>query len=293
MATNRDYYDVLGIDKGSSGAEIKAAYRKQALQWHPDRNKSSEAEAKFKEINESYEVLSNADKRAAYDQFGHQAFSQGGPAGGGYGGSEGFGGQQGPFSYTYTYGGQGGESPFGGDFEGFSDPFQIFEQFFGASYGGMRGGTHQRRKHYSLEVSLKEAVNGCEKTVNLNGQQRTIKIPAGVDTGSRIRFSDFDLSIEVKADKNFRREGDDIFGDLPLSFSQAVLGTVAEVETLQGKVKLRIQPGTQPETLIRLRGQGVPHLHGRGSGDHYTRVKINVPTSLTKKQKESLEELNI
>src|SRR3989344_4498970 len=142
MATTRDYYEILGVSKTATDLEMKAAYRKQALQWHPDRNKTREAEAKFKEINEAYEVLSDKDKRAAYDQFGHAAFQQGGFGAAGQGPSGGGGTyRQGPFTWTYTTGGGGGQGGQGVDFGdfGFSDPFEIFEQFFGGGGGSPFG----------------------------------------------------------------------------------------------------------------------------------------------------------
>src|SRR3989344_5647155 len=160
MATTRDYYEVLGVAKTASDAELKAAYRKQALQWHPDRNKTAEATEKFKEINKAYEVLSDSQKRQAYDQFGSAAFEQGGPAGPGgpFGGFGGQAGQQGPFTYSYrTYG--DGQNPFEGmDMGGFSDPFEIFEQFFGGGFS--TGRTRTRRQVYSLAISFMEAAKG-------------------------------------------------------------------------------------------------------------------------------------
>ena len=287
----RDYYDVLGVSRSASETEIKQAYRKQALQWHPDRNKSPEAEQRFKEINEAYEILSDKDKKAAYDQFGHAAFEQGGMgAGGPFGGAGPFGGgqtyRQGPF--TYTTSGGGAPEGFDFDFGGFSDPFEIFEQFFGgaASFGGRR----RQIPRYGLTVSFDEAVHGAEKTVEMEGKRRTIKIPAGVDDGSRIQFQDFYVTLDVKPDKLFKREGDDIIVDIRLSLTVAILGGVAEVPTIDGNLKLKIRPGTQPGTLMRLQGRGVKHLRGSGRGDQYVRLQIQLPEKLTRRQKELLEE---
>ena len=285
MADNKDYYEVLGISKTATQDEIKKAYRKLALQYHPDRNKNNkESEGKFKEVNKAYEVLSDPQKRQTYDQFGASAFEQGGPTGQGPfgGGFGGFGQGQGPFTYTYTTGGSQG----GFDFGGFSDPFEIFEQFFG---GGSPFG-RQRREVYSLRISFMEAVKGTQKKVNLGGKIQTIKIPAGVDEGSRIRFGEADVVLNVEPDKKFRRQGYDIVSEEDISFAQAALGTEIEVETVDGKVKLKIPSGTQPETLIRLRGKGVSHLRGSGRGDHYVRIKITVPKNLSSKQKELLKE---
>lgn len=280
----KDYYQILGVTKGASETEIKKAYRKLALQYHPDRNKGDkELEKKFKEVTKAYEVLSDPSKRQTYDQFGEAAFEQGGPgAGGPFGGG-------GPFTYRYTSGGfssQGGPDS-GWDFGGFSDPFEIFEQFFG---GASPFGRTQRRQTYSLTISFMDAVKGTTKKVNLGGKIQTIKIPSGVDDGSRIRFGDADVAIDVIPDKKFQRQGYDIVSEFELSFAQAALGNEVEVETVQGLVKIRIPQGTQPETLIRLRGKGVKMLRGQGYGDHYVRIKIVIPKNLTGKQKELLKE---
>jgi molecular chaperone DnaJ len=289
MADTKDYYQILGISKTASEVEIKKAYRKLALQYHPDRNKGKDAEAKFKEVTKAYEVLSNPQKRQTYDQFGHAAFEQGAgqnPYGGAGGPFGGFGQQQGgPFSYTYTTGGDGGA---GFDFGGFNDPFEIFEQFFGgASPFGSRS---RRRQSYSLTIDFDEAVHGTTKKVDVEGKSQTIKIPAGVDEGSRIRFGDYDIVVSVTPDRRFQREGFDIIGVKEISFAQAALGGEVNIETIDGNLKLKIPGGTQPGTAIRLREKGVPHLHGGGRGDHYIRIKITVPKHLTGKQKELLRE---
>jgi DnaJ-class molecular chaperone len=281
---SRDYYEILGVKKGATETEIKKAYRKLALQYHPDRNKGDKAaEEKFKEVTKAYEVLSDPSKKQTYDQFGEAAFEQGGAGGAGgnpfAGGFGGFGGQQGPFSYTYSTSSTNGNFDFGG----FSDPFEIFEQFFG-------GARTQRRPVYSLTISFMEAVNGTEKKVNLGGKTQTIKIPPGVDDGSRIRFGENDVVLDVSPDKKFKRQGTDIVTEEEISFPRAVLGDELEVETVQGKVTIKIPAGTQPETLVRLRGKGVKMLRGSGFGDHYVRIKITIPKNLTSKQKELLKE---
>jgi DnaJ-class molecular chaperone len=287
MADNKDFYQVLGVSKTATRDEIKKAYRKLALQYHPDRNKTKEGEAKFKEVTTAYEVLSNEEKRKTYDQFGSAAFEQGGaggpggPFGGGFGGGQ--GGQYGPFSYSYSSNGQGA------DFGGFSDPFDIFEQFFGG--GGSPFGQRERRPIYSVTISFKEAVHGVEKNVTINGKSQKIKIPAGVDSGSRIRFQDYDVAIQVTADQRFARDGYDIVTEQEISFAQAALGAEITVETIDDKVKIKIPSGTQPGMLVRLSGRGVPRLQGSGRGDHYVRIKIVVPKKLNNKQKELLEQL--
>ena len=274
----KDYYQILGLSKTASADEIKKAYRKLALQYHPDRNKGDKtAEEKFKEVTKAYEVLSDPQKRQTYDQFGEAAFEQGG-AQGPFGGGQG-GGRYGPFTYTYSTGNF--------DFGGFSDPFEIFEQFFG---GGSPFARAQRRPTYSLTISFMEAVKGATKKVNLGGKVQTIKIPAGVDDGSRIRFGEADVVIDVLPDRKFQRQGYDIISEEEISFPQAALGDTIEVETVEGKVKIKIPAGTQPDTLIRLRGKGVKMLRGAGHGDHYVKIKVTVPKNLTGRQKELLKE---
>lgn len=284
MATKRDYYDILGVAQSASLDEIKKAYRKLALAWHPDRNKAANAHEKFKEINEAYAVLSDPKKKETYDQFGHAAFQPGqGPfRQGGF--------QQGPFTYTYTTGGM----PFGEDF---FDPFEIFEQFFGGGFG-RAGGARRHREAYELSIDFMDAMKGATREIHLpRGQagegsmRKTIKIPPGVDTGSRIRFDDFDIVLEVKPSREYKREGDDLIVEHEITFSQAALGAIVNVPTIDGPLKIRIQPGTQPGTLIRLHGKGVPHVRGSGRGDQYVRIQLRVPTRLTRRQKELLEEL--
>lgn len=281
----KDFYEVLGISKGASKDEIKSAYRKAALKYHPDRNKAPDAEDHFKEINEAYEVLSNDQKKSAYDQFGHAAFDpNSGPSGG-----RTYTQQNGPFNFTYTQsGGNVGGADF--DFGGFSNPFDIFEQFFG---GGSFGQSRQSRRleTYKISLSFLEAANGCQKEVNIDGKRKNIKIPAGVDDGQRIRFKEFILYIDVQPDKIFKREGNDIFVTVTLSFSQAVLGTDIEVPTLTDPIKIKVKSGTQPNTLVRLRGKGIPDVNGYGVGDLYIRLMVEVPTKLNFRQKELIRQL--
>ncbi len=294
MASKKDYYEVLGVSKSASAEELKKAYRKLALEWHPDRNKSANANEKFKEINEAYAVLSDTKKRATYDQFGADAFAPGSGMGGGAGQGPfgGFGGQ-GPFQYSYS---SSGGNPFGNDFV---DPFEIFEQFFGGGFGGARGGGRQRRNAYEISISFMEAVHGVTKEVMVpKGQagegsmKKTIKIPAGVDSGSRIRFDEFDIVISVQKSNEFVREGDDIVVTHEIPFTKAALGGIEEVPTIDKPVKIRIPAGTQAGTLIRLRGQGVPHVRGGGRGDEYVKIQLKVPTKLSRRQKELLDELD-
>ncbi|KKQ96697.1 MAG: hypothetical protein A3C27_03095 [Candidatus Levybacteria bacterium RIFCSPHIGHO2_02_FULL_39_36] len=272
--TDRDYYKILGVSKNATPEEIKKSYRKLALQFHPDKNKSKEAEDKFKEINHAYEVLSDPQKKQQYDQFGAAGFE-----GGGAGGP--FAGRSGPFTYTYSSGGQDFDFNFGG----FSDPFEIFEQFFGGASPFGR-----RKPAYSLNIDFMEAARGTEKRVTIDGKTKAIKIPGGVDSGSRIRFDEFDIIIGVRTHPTFVREGYDIITENEISMIQAALGDVVEVETIDGKVKLKIPEGTQPGALIRLRGKGVTYLRGRGRGDHYVKIKVVISKKLKPKQKDLLQE---
>ena len=285
MATKTDYYDILGISKSASADEIKKAYRKQALEWHPDRHKDDKeaAEKRFKEINEAYQVLSDPQKRAAFDQYGSAAFAPGGAPGGNP--FTGFGGQGGPFTYTYT---SGGGNPFGN--MDFGDPFDIFESFFG---GGSPFGRSKAQQipRYSMTINFMEAIKGISKEVSIGGKKRKIKIPAGIYEGARISFGDFTLSINIKPDKLFERQDDDIYVSMGIPFSLAALGGEIKVPTIEGDIKLRIRPGTQSGTMMRLRERGVAHLHVRGRGDEYVRLNVLVPEKLNKEQKNLVEEM--
>ena len=285
----RDFYEVLGVNKSASKEELKSAYRKQAMQWHPDRNKSVDAEEKFKEINEAYEVLGNDEKKSAYDQFGHAAFD---PSSGGFGGHT-YSQQNGPFNFTWQSqnGGQGADFDFGG----FSNPFDIFEQFFSAGGGSAFGGGGRSRQvpTYKIQISFLDAALGCEKEVNIDGHKRNIKIPAGVNDGQHIRFSEFNLYIDVLPDKTFKREGNDVYVIENISLSQAILGDIIEVPTLGDKLKIRVKSGTQPNTLVRLRGQGIRDVSGYGVGDLYIRLNIVIPSKLSNRQKELIKELEL
>ena len=216
-----DYYDTLGISKSASEQEIKTAYRRQALKWHPDRNKTAGANNKFKDVTKAYEVLSDSKKREMYDQYGESAFNRGGPGNPGAGQSY----QSNPFE-----GGFGGFSTQGFenvDFGGFSDPFEIFEQFFGFQSPFSRGGRRQQRRDvYEITLTFGEAVNGVKKTMIVKGEEKSFQIPAGVDDKMTIRFSDFDLQVKVKPHPYFKRNGQDIHFEKEISYPLAVLGGV-------------------------------------------------------------------
>jgi len=282
MPEQRDYYDILGVSKSASPADIKKAYRQKALEFHPDRNKSPNADKEFKQVNQAYEVLSDPQKRKTYDQFGSAAFDP--AANSGFSGFGGFGGPQssrsGPFTYTYTSSGQ----PFS-DFD-FSDPFEIFESFFGGGF------TRQQKPRYSLEVDFMEAVKGTKRTLVHQGKSHTVNIPAGASDGTRIRYQDFDVTLNVRPHPQFKRQGYDVHLEFQLPFTQAALGTTIQVPTIDRPVKLKIRPGTQSGTIVRLKGQGIKHLRGSSKGDQYVHLQVTVPTSLTREQKTLLRQLD-
>lgn len=342
--SKRDYYEVLGIDKNASKEEIRKAYRKLARKYHPDVNKADDAEDKFKEVKEAYEVLSNEQKRAQYDQFGHA-----GPQ------SQGFG---------------------GADFSGFGD---IFDMFFGG--GGRRDPNAPQQGNdlqYTMTLDFEEAIFGKETEISIpkedtchtcsgsgakpgtnpstcshchgSGQLSTeqstpfgrvvnrrvchycqgkgkiitdkchtchgagrvkkhskikVSIPAGIDEGQQIRVSgkgepginggppgDLFVVITIKPHEFFKREGDHIFLELPITFAQAALGDEIEVPTVHGNVMFKIPAGTQTGKTFRLRGKGAPNVRGYGQGDQHVQVRVVTPTKLTSRQKELLKEFN-
>ncbi|MDP3758509.1 MAG: DnaJ C-terminal domain-containing protein [Candidatus Daviesbacteria bacterium] len=292
MATKRDYYEILGVSKNASEAEIKSAYRRLARKHHPDIDKSAGATERFKELGEAYQVLSDPQKKGAYDQFGHAAFSaRGGPASGGDPGAGGFN----------PFGGGGGWQTHNiqFDFEGFEDPFELFAQIFGSGGAGPFGQT-RRRSTYQLNLNFDEAIHGVTKEVEVESRdaegrlirkRMKIKVPAGVDNGTKMRFGDLDIAFNVGRSPQFLREGADIFSEITVNIPQLVLGDIFEVETVQGKVKVRVPPGTQPGSLVKLKGKGVPRLGTNGHGDHYVRVNLDVPKHPSREEKQLYEEL--
>ena len=355
----RDYYEVLGVERGTGGEEIKKAYRKLAVKFHPDKNPGDKtAEEKFKEIGEAYEVLSDPQKRAAYDQYGHSAFD---PRSRGF--RPGAGGFHDPFEvFREVFGGGGG----GGS--------SIFDDLFGGGRADPTGPQRGADLRYDMQITFEEAVMGVEKEVALtkleqcenchgsggetgsgrrtcptcNGRGQVImsrgifsiaqtcgkcegagqiidkpcrvcngagrreksgkvklKIPAGVDTGARLRSTgngeaglrggasgDLYVVLHVKQHEIFNRDGDDLICEVPIQFVQAALGAEIEVPTLTGKAQIRIPAGTQTNTVFRLKGQGVKSLQGHGHGDLHVKVVVEVPRNLNATQKAKLQEFS-
>ncbi len=361
MANKRDYYEVLGIDKNASESDIKRAYRKMAKKYHPDNNPGDKkAEEMMKEVNEAYEILSDPQKKAAYDQYGHAAFEQGGAGGaGGFGGFGGFGGME------FDMG----------------DVGDIFSSFFGGGFGGGRSAKRNGPQRgsdvsVSIQISFEEAVFGTKKEIQVNvtdkcdvcggsgakpgtgtetcrkcngtGQERVVQnslfgqmatvrtcsachgtgkiikepcqechgsgkvrkskkfevnIPKGIDNGQTIRlagkgeagtnggaYGDLMVTVYVRQDSYFKRQGMDIYCDVPITFVQAILGDEITVKTIDGEQKLTIKPGTQPDTIATIRGAGVPNLRNPNQrGNQIMTLKVKIPTDVTAKQKELLK----
>lgn len=311
----KDYYKILGVDKNATEKEIKAAYRKLARKYHPDVNPNNpQAEARFKEINEANEVLSDPKKRAKYDQLGAdwQRWQQSG-------------GRPTDFNWGQYTTGPGGErvhvryaSP--EDLEDLFGGGSPFSDFFTSIFGGMGGGRGGRTGGFEyrpqprtgqdfahpVEISLAEAYHGTTRILEKeDGRRLEVKIPAGAKTGTRVRMrgeggagaaggqaGDLYLEVEVKADSRFERKGDDLYVTVPVDLYTAVLGGEARVPTPAGSVNLKIPAGSQNGQSIRLRGKGMPKLGKSGEfGDLYARLDVRLPTKLTPKQRELFEQL--
>jgi curved DNA-binding protein len=287
----KDYYKILGVERKASEEEIRKAYRKLAKQYHPDYNPNNkQAEERFKEINEAYEVLSDAKKRSTYDRLGSD-YSQWQRRG-----------NPGDFNWGQYGGAPGGtrvnmddlNDMFGGG-GGFSD---FFQTIFGM--GGARPSARSQPQGYQqeLEITLEEAYKGTTRRIQTEGKEKIVRIPVGVRTGSKVRVAgagpnglDLYLIVNVLDDKKFERHVNDLHTTATISVFTALLGGEAEVETMEGKVKLNIPAGTQPEQVFRLAGRGMPHLKSpKEKGDLYVKLKIQIPKYLSAKQRELLDE---
>ena len=318
--SKKDFYSILGVSRSASQEEIKKAYRKLAMQFHPDKNAGDKkAEEKFKEISEAYDTLSDSKKKDMYDQFGH-AGSQGfGGAGGPFGGAGGFGG----------FGGFGGNAGGAGRSQGGpggagGDPFQdIFGDVFGEIFGNAKGpgagprGRRQQAKgtdlRYTLNISFEDSALGCEKVISFMRQRGgkeesaklSVNVPAGVKESQRLKLSgegdtpqgggtagDLYVIINIQEHSLFKRSENDVTLDLPIMYTDAILGTNIEVPTLTGKAMIRIPPGTHSGQTFRLKGKGFPKIGGFGSGDMLVRVVVDTPQNISAKQKELVEEIS-
>lgn len=279
----KDYYQILGIERDADIQTIKKAYRNLARKHHPDVDKSPGAEERFKEINEAYQVLSDPQKRTTYDQFGSAAFDANAFSQAYSQWKEGPGG----YSFrTFSWGPR--DFSFDFDFSGFADPFDIFEIVFGSR---SPFGQEARLPRYILSLEFQEAVKGVEKEVEVQGKRTKVRVPAGVDDSSEIKFKNFILVCQVKPHEKFKRRGYDLFTDEKIHFTQAALGDEIQVETIDGPVKIRIPQGTKPQTQIRLRGKGVSHMRDVGRGDQYVRVIVDIPEKYNQEEKKLLQKL--
>lgn len=305
----KDYYKVLGVSKDASTDEIKKAYRKLAMKYHPDRNPNNkQAEEKFKEINEANEVLSDSKKRAKYDQISNS-----------YQAWQSQGGSPGAFRWEDLFGMGGGQyttrvevNDFGDLFEGMGG----FSDFFKAFFGGISspsGASRRTRRSTSpqvqayeqpITITLSEAYHGTTRILQLDGKHIEVKIPAGVKSGSKVRVAgvgprqtngqnaDIYLLINVSNDSQFDRKGDNLYGKAEIDLATAVLGGEVKVKTMKGEGILKIPPGTQPLQIFRLKEHGMPKLkEKRKFGDLYIKVRVKIPRILNKKQRELFEEL--
>ena len=301
----KDYYDILGVGKSASAEEIKRAYRKLALKYHPDRTAGDKrAEEKFKEVNEAYQVLSDADKRAHYDRLG-SAYSQ----------WERGGGQPGGFNWgEWQTGAPGGvRVEYSGDVGDIFGGLGGFSDFFQQIFGGLGGFGQQaqapravqpQRFGHPITISLQEAHQGSQRQLNVDGRNLNVKIPAGAKSGTKVRMrgagpstpdgqpSDIILIVEVAPDPRFTRQGDNLHSEVPIDLFTAVLGGEAQVKTMDGEVRLTIPAGTQPGQSFRLKGKGMPRLKDPKSfGDLIVQAKVSIPKQLSDREKQLFREL--
>jgi DnaJ-class molecular chaperone len=303
----RDYYAILGVNRSASEKEVRSAYRKLARKLHPDVNPGDKAsETRFKEVNQAYEVLSDSEKRKKYDLYGEnwehadeieRARAQRGR------GVYGFGGEPGGYTRTYTFTGEP-EDLFGGSSE--------VGDIFGGLFGGRRGGRARPRNldvEQPVRVTLEEAASGTARTILMNATENggaarrlEVKIPAGVQTGSRVRVAgeglheasrkgDLYLVVDVAPDERFERKGDDLYTDIEVPVTTAVLGGEVPVQAIGRRVALKVPPLTQNGRTIRLAGLGMPHLNSDKKGDLYARVKVRLPERIDDKERQLFEQL--
>ena len=288
----KDYYDVLGVSRGASDADIKSAYRKLAKQYHPDKNAGDEKAAeKFKEIGEAYAVLSDPEKRKVFDQFGHTGQVPPGYQGGGFQGGD-FGGFDGSQFSDFFQGLFGGAGRRGG--AGFQGGAQVnLEDLLG---GGLGGAGQSRRfvqtVEGELQVTLEEAFSGSDEVINVDGKRLSLRVPAGTRDGARLRLAgqgpgggDVLLTIRVLEDARFDLDGDHLTTSVDVPAPVAALGGDVTVQTLSGKGNLSVPPGSSGGRRMRLRGQGWPKKDGT-RGDLYIRLNVTVPATLSDEQKE-------
>ena len=294
--SKRDYYEILGVSKSASDDEIKKAYRKLAVKYHPDKNPGDKAaEEKFKEISEANEVLSDKQKRARYDQFGHAGV--GGAGGDPFGGGNPFGAGGNPFGGNYNFNGQSFNFDFGGG--GLDD---ILGSIFGFG-GGARRPARGADYRTSLTISFEDAIFGTTKSITVDGKSIKLKIPQGIDDGMSIRLAgrggaapeggekgDLYVQVRVKPHKRLTREGAIILSEEKISMVDAALGCEIDVETVDGKITMKVPAGTQSGTPFKLSGHGVPFRADGDRGPHIVTVIVETPKNLTKKQKDLLAE---
>lgn len=302
----RDFYGILGVPRQASADEIKKAYRKLAMKYHPDKNPGDKAaEDRFKEASEAYDVLSDAKKKQVYDQFGHAGFQAGGPGGGG---------------------GAGAGNPFQGFDPNQGEQFQdMFSDFFGEFFsgdpnargagGGGRGFRREARGadlRYTLTITLEEAATGTEKRISFVRQRSgredsarlSITVPAGVKSGQRLKLrgegdqpaggakaGDLYVIVGFQEHALFKRKENDVLMELPVSFVDALLGTQIEVPTLTGKAVLNVPAGTHPGQIFRLKGKGFPDIGGYAAGDMLIKVVVDIPNSVSEDERQILEKL--
>jgi curved DNA-binding protein len=301
----RDYYEVLGVSRDATADQIQQAFRTLARKYHPDVNHDLSAEDRFKEINEAYSVLSDADTRKRYDRFGEdfrhvpedwEERVGAGSGAGGFGGFPGGGPSGGPSGARVRYG-QG----FGG--AGGINVDDLFGSFFGGAGGGGFGPIPGADQEAALELTVEEAYRGGKRQISLDGRNYTVNIPAGVIDGQRIRLAgeggrgsgngpagDLYLVVRIKPHRRFRLDGRDITVDLPVSPWEAVLGATVAVRTPGGEAKVKVPPGSSTGRRLRLRGEGMPNPKGK-PGDLYAEIKIMVPPKPTARERELFEQL--